>query len=877
MRSFVLRCAVLFGWVTLSSLSMADIPLGRLPENVRPTHYAIELDLDPNQEGFTGSVQIKLMLDQEQDHIWLHGKDLSVRNVQASTLDGDVLGSYAQLDDSGVAKLSFPALLPKGELLLRMQFSGRYSLRLDGLYKVMDGGLPYLFTQFESVFARQMFPGFDEPGFKTPFDMKLTIPTAMRAIFNTPEIAREVQGLRQTVRYQTTQKLPTYLLAVVVGEIDIVDHAPIPATAVRATPIPFRGIATKGKGKLMGYALENTAPIVEKLEAYFDTPYPYEKLDIIAVPDFASGAMENAGAITYREQLLLMQSDAPIAQKVAYTGTHAHELAHQWFGNLVTPIWWDDIWLNEAFATWMGLKIGERVQPNFNFQNRIQNGAMAAMDLDSFASARKIRNEVNNKNEIMGAFDAITYRKGGGVLAMFEAYLGEEKFRAGVRLHMQRHAHGNAGAKDFLRALSDAANDPAVVPAFESFLTQNGVPSIAMQLQCKGKSASLQLTQSRYLNVGQAAPAQRWQVPLCVRFERAGKAAQQCLVLSKPVQSMQLDTKACPKWVMPNQNGRAYARLQLADEDWQRLLTHQAQLTSAELLTLHDALLAGLYAGHIAPSLYLQRAEKLAGNMAPDVLANIATGTRFVFDSLLADDPKSAKQARALFAKTWPKIGIAVNRLDQAAPAAWADARLRVLEFVANTGRDARLRALLAQRGARVLGLDGKAPDASAIQLDLRELALSVVLQERGDAAVPVLLPRMLASTDAVFRMQALRALGTVRQPAWSAQLREFTLDKGLRGNEVMVILSAQANRRATRTALWAWAKVHMSDLLARLSDKSAVQVFELASSQCDANSASEIDAYFQPQLSRISNGPRGLANALEKIKRCVALRASNR
>jgi cytosol alanyl aminopeptidase len=845
-------------------------PLGRLPADIRPLSYAIELDVDPSKLDFSGKVAIDVELSQTRQVIWLHGKDLRPSMVQISTSDGDLIGKYAQVDDSGVVKLSFPAPIAPGKARINIHYHASYSTRLDGLYKISDGGKPYLFTQFESVFARQMFPSFDEPGFKTPFDMTLRIPKDLRAIFNTPELSALNDGDKTVIRYLRTQKLPTYLLAVVVGDIDIVDYADIGPSVIRDRSIPLRGVATKGKGQFMNYALANTAAIVERLEAYFDHPYPYEKLDLIAVPDFASGAMENAGAITYREQLLLIKDDAPISQKVRYTGTHAHELAHQWFGNLVTPVWWDDIWLNEAFATWMGIKIAGGVQPSLNFQNRVQQGALDAMDLDSFTSARKIRNEVNDKNEIIGAFDSITYRKGGGVLAMFEAYLGEEKFREGVRLHIKRHADGNASAKDFLEALRDAAKDPTVRPAFESFLVQNGVPLLSVSYQCKDKTATLALTQQRFVNVGVATNEQSWQVPFCARFQVGDLSKKQCTILQGPTASMAIDSKRCPAWVMPNAEGAGYFRLQLDAQSWKHLIRARKQLQASELLSLQDALAAGVYAGEISLDSYLTQSAALLDTKQNNLWTNTANNARNLFELL----PKSftPKKAQRLFIKLWPTLGIdATTAMDDAQPAATADARSRVLEFVAMQARDPKLRKLLKARGDRYLGI-GTAADSKAVQPDLRQLALAVAAQE-SKLASQKLEALVLSSNDAVLRAQGLIALGFVDDER-AAGLRELALNSSLRGNEMMLILQTQSNQRATRDENWAWAQTNLSRILARLSDKSVIQVFELAANQCQSGSAKEVESFFRPKLAELSNGPRGLANALEKIHRCSAMQA---
>ena len=886
MRGFKIRFywaknACVIAMLCAASLALATgegaPPLGRLPQTVQPTHYKIALQLDPTLDSFNGDVEISATLTQAQDFIWLHGNALDVSQVSISSIDGDLLGSYKQMDDSGVALLQFPAELAAGEVKIRLRYSARYSKKLDGLYKVMDAGKPYLFTQFESIFARQMFPCFDEPGFKTPFDVSLKIPDYMHAIFNTREAKGGIErdGDMQLITFQTTKKLPTYLLAVVVGELDIVEHAAIPASAIRAAPIPFRGVATAGKANLMAYALENTAPIVGKLEEYFATPYPFEKLDIIAVPDFASGAMENAGAITYREQLLLMKPDAPMSQKVSYTSTHTHELAHQWFGNLVTPGWWDDIWLNEAFATWMAAKISGRAQPTFNFQNRIQSGAIGAMDLDSFKNARQIRNDVDDKNEIIGAFDAITYRKGGGVLAMFEAYLGADKFRDGVRLYLRRHAYGNANAKDFLQALSDASKDPAIVPAFESFLTQNGVPVLSATLQCNSGKATLVIAQSRFQSFGsQKSSAQLWQVPLCFKFNDGAEVKTQCELLSSAKTEVAIKAKRCPTWVLPNAQGGGYFRLELEPKNWAQLLKNLKSLDSAEILALQDALAAGVFSGAISSEIYLERVAKIIENGSADAIVASLSTSRFVFDYLLPRTEKSLKRAAALYARPVKLLGLNANTAqDKSAPAATAEQRLRVLEFVAQAGRDKPVRKALATLGAAFLGLDGKAAQASAVKPDLLEVVLAVTLQERGESAVVALKAQLLRSSDAIFRGQALRALGWVEDASQAAALRDFSLDPSLRGNEVLLILNTQANQLTTIDALWLWLQSNFDKVLARLGEKTHAQVLELAATRCDAAGEKSVQEFFTPKINSIINGPRGLAIILEKIARCRALR----
>ncbi len=455
------------------------VPLGPLPRVATPLHYALTLTVDPKKDRFSGHAEIDVSFATSRKMIFIHGNQLHVTHATAVLGSGKTVQiAYAQVAPSGVATLNFAREIPAGTAKLVFDYDAPFNQSLSGLYKVVTkAGDSYAFTQFENIDARRAFPGFDEPGFKTPFDVTLVVPVDQKVIANTPVVTdgSAGNGMMKWV-FQPTKPLPTYLIAWAIGPLDIVDGGDIPANQYRDHPIHLRGVTAKGMGPKLKYALSLTPSVIAHLEAYYGIAYPYQKLDVLAVPDFAAGAMENAGAVTFREQLMLMDDNAPLEQKRSSLDVQAHELAHQWFGDLVTPKWWDDIWLNESFATWMENKISDQVKPDQEFGRETLNSSEAVMRLDELPSARQIHQPVNGPDDIDNAFDDITYSKGAAVLAMFESYVGPADWQKGIHAYLSKFAFGNATAKDFITTIAAASNHPEIVEAFESFINQPGIP-----------------------------------------------------------------------------------------------------------------------------------------------------------------------------------------------------------------------------------------------------------------------------------------------------------------------------------------------------------------------------------------------------------------
>jgi alanyl aminopeptidase len=852
-------------------------PTGRLPADVRPTHYALALRIVPSEERFSGESRIDVTLASPRHVLWLHAQDMHVTEATITPEGSEPIAlTVERAGDDGLAALRPARDVPAGRATIRIAYDAPFDRTLKGLYRVDSAGENYAFTQFEAISARYAFPCFDEPAFKTPFDVTLTVKREHVAIANTQPVEETAadEGMKR-IRYATTLALPTYLLAFAVGPLDVVEAPAIPANAVRTRPLPFRGIAARGRGPELAYALEHTPRILAELEDYFGSEYPYDKLDILAVPDFASGAMENAGAITFREWLLLLNpQSAPEEQRRSFAGVMAHELAHQWFGNLVTMPWWDDIWLNEAFATWMGNRVVTRTNPEYQIGLSQLASIHNAMGQDALVSARRIRQPIDSNHDIRNAFDGITYSKGGGVLAMFERYLGAERFRTGIRAYMQAHRFGNATAEDLLAALGTAAGSDVATP-FRTFLEQPGVPLVEASVGCEGASATLTVRQSRYLPVGSAGDrAQRWQIPLCVRFGRGSDAREQCTLVTEPEQRIALEGGFCPEWLMPNADGAGYYRFALPAADLARLRgAGAAQLQPRERLALADSLVAAFAANAIPAADVLAALAPLASDPTRAVATSPMGLVSFARDQMPdpALRPRIEAFARKLYATPFRRLGWSPrNGITEDGETKLL--RKSVITFLAMVGRDPAVRAEAVRRARAYLGTSDEAPLVdSAVAPELVDVALAVAMED-GDAALfDRIEKRLRASTDANVRNRMLGALGGAHDPALGERALRLSLDPALRVNEVLTPLSGQMGIPEHRDATWAWVQAHYEPLSARIATTRAADLPWYMTRFCDAQHAASVEAFFGPRITALPGGPRNLAGSLEAIRLCGA------
>ena len=868
--SLALACASVF------ATTADQPPLEKLPRWAVPDSYTLDLRVDPAQSGFSGNVTIRLQLKQPSDHVWLHGKNLTVEKVTVVDTKGRIhTAKYVDASpQAGVVRVDFGGELAAQELTLNFVFKAPYNGELEGLYKVEHAGQPYVMTQMEPISARYAFPGFDEPDFKTPFDIRITMPEHDVAVANTAQVKTTGAGKGwKTVSFATTRPLPTYLVAYAVGPWDIQSAPDIAPDRWRNQPLPLRGVAAAGQAQRMVHILGETPVIIRTLEDYYGFGYPFGKLDLAAVPDFSAGAMENAGLVTFRDWLLLLDPDSAQRYVQGSFDVTAHELAHQWTGDTVTMTWWNDLWLNEAFATWMQQKITEKVHPEYRGDLERVDGAEGAMANDSLVSARKIRQPITGNGDIQTAFDGITYEKGAAVLGMFEAFVGEDTFRNGMRAYIREHRFGNASADDLIDAIAKAADKGAnFKQAFASFLNQSGVPMVTTKLDCSGKQPVLKLAQSRYLPLGSTGSAQRtWGVPMCVRTP----AGTRCELFETATGSMPLADKSCPAWYMPNAGARGYYRFSMAAKDLARLNGALDQLTDTEKLAYADAVDAAFRRGDIDAHGVLAALRKLA----PSKTTTVALALMPTFDWIWHHEARTEAQktrlrdvAKAAYLPRLQALGYARKPGE---PVDDTHMRSALAGTLGQTLKLPEVRAELLKQGDAVLKktADGKL-DFVAANPDLIGTALAVAVSEHGKPALDELIAELPATSDPAQRNAILAGLGGA--PTDQAdRVRDFAIGSHVKVGEMARLLFANRDTAAGRTAMWDWFVKHYSQVVARTGTFASGYLPRLAGGGgCSQTEADRMTQYFTPRLKELSGADRGLAQSSESTLLCATLKA---
>jgi aminopeptidase N len=841
---------------------------GRLPGGVRPTHYDLRLTIDPSEKGFSGSARIGLSVRAATRVIVLHARDLKITRATIDAGAEHVAGTWSsRMAAGGKGKpeelvLVFPKVVPAGAAELDVDYDAPYGPDLRGLYRVRQGQDDYAFTQFEPTDARRAFPCFDEPRFKVPFHLSLTVPNGDRAFSNTPLEKKTPHPANHSVTFDFAESkpLPTYLVAMAVGPFDVLQGA--------RSPVPIRLIAARGRAKLGQLAVAAAPELISRLAEYFGVPYPYRKLDIVAVPNFGAGAMENAGLVTFREELLLLDpAHASVHARRAQVEVMAHEFSHMWFGDLVTMKWWNDIWLNEGFASWMAAKVTDEWRPEYGARLDDIEDRGWVMDEDALASARKIRQPVTNSSEAFEAFDDITYVKGLSVLNMIENWLGPDVFRHGIHAYLEAHRWKNATSEDLFAALSRASGRD-VSSVMDTFLDQTGVPLVSAGVACGAHGVTVSLSQREDRPIGDASPDAHklWRIPVCLGD--AASSRTECTLLK--TRSARVTLGACPRFTDPNAAEAGYYRFQVSKQDLGKLFAAGSALPPSERVGLVTDGWGLVENGDLAAPAYLKMLR-----------ADARDSNRVVWKAI--DHALSRVNVALVDGAARPAFGRFVDSLTRpmlrrlgwkARPGDSDNTRLlrkNVLDIVAAYGSD-RSAERAAAKQARAWLVDPTSVDA-----DIAAVALPLFTR-RGDQKLFDQVAALVQNAKTPEqRLIALAGLSGFDDPKLIRKLLGMTLDGRIKAQDVRYLFRPLFARPAAREVAYAWIRAHFSEIEKRLPTFTAGSLVRVTASLCDAARIDEAERFFAQRVRHIEGSGRELRQAVETGRRCAALAAKDR
>ena len=841
------------------TVTAADPPHLRLPETVTPERYRLHLTLTPDQDRFQGVIEIDLRIAEATKTIWLNGTNLEISRATLRAGDRPLNTKVAATPRDYIG-FEFDPPAPVGPATLRVEYTGAVNrTEQNGVFQMKDHGRWYVFTQFEPVSARKAFPCFDEPRYKVPWQVTVTAPKDDLAFSNTPQLSEKQNGGQtRTVAFAESRPLPSYLVAVGVGPFDVVDAGAAGKNGTRLRMITPRGRAVEAK-----YAAETTGRILGLLEDYFGIPYPYEKLDQLAIP-LAGYAMEHPGLVTYGEEIILSPPDRDTLQrKRGYVSVAAHELGHMWFGDLVTTRWWDDIWLNEGFASWIANKITARFDASWRAEVSEVNALQGAMGTDSLASSRKVRQPIESHHDIGNAFDGITYQKGEALLRMFEAYLGEGPFREGIRRYLTKYSHRNATSEDFLAAI--AGENFRVSRAFSSFLDQPGVPLVSAALNCSGGKARALLSQRRYVPIGSKAASERWTIPVCVKYPSAQGTARACTLMEGETAEVLLDkSPACPAWIDANADASGYYRTLYEGDLLNRLLDAWPSLAAGERVSILGDLAALVRGGQMTQGEALKLAPKFAQDPQREVITK-AISLHQGLDRFLVPDGLLPQWRRYL--------------------GGMYTARAKSLGFRSTPGEDEDTRLLrptlmsVALLGAEDAGLIAEAKkladawlrDHTVLEPDMSGLVLTAAARNSGRSFFDRLLAAARGEKVRRERQEMLAALGRFRDPELASDALKLVLGGEFDPRETVGIVFAVAGQQETAEVAARFVRDNFDRMAAKLPEDLMAYAPAFASGFCDSGHRAEVESFFRDRATRFRGGPRTLDQILEKMSLCEA------
>lgn len=842
----------------------------RLPRTVVPSHYELTLVPDLDAGTFTGSVAVSADVGDEVDEVVLNALDLSIGEAWLENPEGVRRNATVTLDEEAErATLHLEEPAAAGAWVVHLRFAGVLNDLLTGFYRSTftdDEGAERVIatTQFEATSARRAFPCWDEPELKASFGVTLIVDEGLTAVSNAAEVdRRDAGGGRVAVTFADTMVMSTYLVAFVVGPLEVTE-------AVDAGGTPLRVVHPPGEAHLTAFALEVGAFALAFFEDYYGIPYPGDKLDLVAVPDFAFGAMENLGCVTFREVLLLVDpatATQPELQRVV--DVIAHELAHMWFGDLVTMKWWNGIWLNEAFATFMELLCTDAFRPEWDRWVDFGLSRTAAFDVDSLGSTRPIEFDVVSPADSEGMFDVLTYEKGAAVVRMLEQWLGAEAFRQGIRGYLAAHAYANTETTDLWDAIEAANPGTPVRKVMDTWIFQGGYPLVSVERTDSG----IRLRQERFAYEGgvDAAPA-TWAVPLVIASGAEGAGTAEAAVSGRRLDralleagGLELDLPGAD-WVQANAGGSGFYRVDY-DAELRAALTARAQtvLSPIERYGLVDDTWASVLAGRTTTP---EMCELIRG-FADET--DLAVWRRLVaaLDSLdrLLDDgaPRAAFQGfvRELVAPALDRLGPTGR---EGEPDRVRELRATLFTALGLTGADPDTR-----EGARAV-LAAHDADPSAVDPSLAAAAVNVIAATGTPADHADFRARHAAATNPQDEQRFLRSLADFNDPGVFADTMAMTLTDQVRSQDAPFVLRKGLINRDRGADAWEFVEQNWDTLTGRLPSNSVARFLEGVRWLNAPALAERVTAFLDEHP--VPQGAKTIAQHLERLQVNVALRA---
>jgi aminopeptidase N len=846
--------------LTLLALVASPVSGQRLPSTVVPEHYDLHFTPDFATNTFGGEETIRVRLTEPSDRITLHAVEIEFQEVAISA-GGKTLTATVALDaESETATLTVPTRLGAGPVSIRIRYRGILNDKLRGFYLSRANHRKYAVTQLEATDARRAFPSFDEPALKATFDVSLTLDQGDTAISN-GRLISDIPGPgtgKHTLKFSTSPKMSTYLVAMAVGDFECISGG--------ADGIPIRICATPDKKHLGRFALEAAEFTLSFYNKYFTIKYPFEKLDIVAVPDFAPGAMENTAAIFYRERLLLVdEAKVSVDAKRGVASVLAHEIAHHWFGDLVTMNWWDDIWLNEGFATWMENKPVRDLKATWGADLVEATDTQRALNLDALQSTRPIRAKAETPDEISELFDAITYEKGAAVLRMVESTVGADAFRTGINTYLKKYAYGNASAEDFWAEIAAASGAP-VARIMASFVDRSGSPLVNVRGECKGERLMITATQERFsLDPTAAGSNGPWQLPMCTKWPGPnGQIEQSCRVFSQPVDTW--PAGSCSSWVYANAGGMGVYRTAYEPDMLRRL----AQVADTSLLPVERISLVGdewalVRQGRDTVADYLLLAERLARDRVGQVVRMVTGRLDEISEYFVRPELRPAYETwiRQLLHPVAQELGWhpPANELEDQ-----RERRASVLYTLGWAGGDAA--TLQIAREITSQYLDGKAtPDPTVLSTAIQLAAT------HGDGELyDRMLARVRSSPDPTEQQRFRNALGRFSSPELIQRTLDLVFSEEVKSQDKTTVLTILMANPNARVMTWQTIKDRWADLEARLGVFQGLpDVIEATAAFCDTAARDDVQRFLATR--KVPSAERAQRQSFERMNSCIALR----